>query len=125
MVRVINGSITPPLSGTSSGFGRRLAKIVLSRGDRVIATVRSLDRPKPLTEEIDPNWRDRLRMMQLDVLEGIESLKKKGEEANGYWGRIDVLVNNAGACSIMVTRALGIDDMVTYYIHTQDWGTPP
>jgi NAD(P)-dependent dehydrogenase (short-subunit alcohol dehydrogenase family) len=34
--------------------------------------------------------------MQLDVTEGEASIKAKADEAAALWGRIDVLVNNAG-----------------------------
>ncbi|TFK70267.1 NAD(P)-binding protein [Pluteus cervinus] len=84
------------ITGTSSGFGHRLVTIALGRGDLVIATARSEEKLEALVNSYDPRLRDSLRTMQLDVTEGIESITKKAEIANGFWGRIDVLVNNAG-----------------------------
>ncbi len=64
--------------------------VALSRGDRVIATARSLDKIQDFPAS------DKLRTMQLDVTEGFASIKAKIDEAVTFFGRIDVLVNNAG-----------------------------
>lgn len=77
------------VAGTSSGFGRRFISSALSRGDRVIATARNLEKLQEIKS-------DNLRLVQLDVTEGLESIKKKVDGAATVWGRIDVLVNNAG-----------------------------
>ncbi|KAJ7678098.1 hypothetical protein DFH06DRAFT_1316883 [Mycena polygramma] len=79
------------ITGTSSGFGSCLVASVLARGDRVIATARSLDDLKHL--EGTPN----VCLRQLDVTAGVKALKTIVEEAAGIWGRLDVVVNNAGA----------------------------
>jgi len=78
------------VTGTSSGFGKRLVAVALERGDQVIATARNISYLEDLPKS------DNLRTMQLDVVEGLESIKRKVKEANLYFGRIDVLVNNAG-----------------------------
>lgn len=62
----------------------------LARGDFVIATARNLS-----TLDI-PQSSPRLYRMQLDVTDGEDILKAKFDEAVQVWGRIDVLVNNAG-----------------------------
>ncbi|TCD62926.1 hypothetical protein EIP91_006224 [Steccherinum ochraceum] len=78
------------ITGTSSGFGKRLVSVALDRGDKVIATARDPAHFEELPKS------DRLRFLQLDMTEGVESIKRKVEEAISYWGRIDVVVNNAG-----------------------------
>ncbi|KAI0355905.1 NAD-P-binding protein [Trametes cingulata] len=78
------------ITGTSTGFGRQLVHAALNRGDSVIATARSLDK----MQDLEPT--DKLRIMQLDVTEGFPSIKAKVDEAAEYFGRIDVVVNNAG-----------------------------
>lgn len=60
------------------------------RGDCVIATARSLEKIQDLPKS------DKIRLMQLDVTEGFASLKTKLETAAAFFGRIDVVVNNAG-----------------------------
>ncbi|KAJ6598429.1 hypothetical protein DFH09DRAFT_1258468 [Mycena vulgaris] len=79
------------ITGTSSGFGNCLVASVLARGDRVIATARSLDAIKHL--EGSPN----VCIRQLDVTSGAEAIAATVAEAVGIWGRLDVVVNNAGA----------------------------
>ncbi|KAJ7472352.1 hypothetical protein B0H11DRAFT_1351998 [Mycena galericulata] len=79
------------ITGTSSGFGSCLVASVLARGDRVIATARSLDGIKHL--ESNPN----VSLRQLDVTAGAEAIATIIAEAATIWGRLDVVVNNAGA----------------------------
>ncbi|KAL0958957.1 hypothetical protein HGRIS_014269 [Hohenbuehelia grisea] len=83
------------ITGTSTGFGRRAASIALSRGDRVIATARSLDKLDDLRSSADDHA-DRLHLLQLDVTSGSAAIKEVIDAAAAHWGRIDVLVNNAG-----------------------------
>ncbi|KAJ7750390.1 hypothetical protein DFH07DRAFT_961353 [Mycena maculata] len=79
------------ITGTSSGFGSCLVASVLARGDRVIATARSLDSIKHL--EGTPN----IAIRQLDVTAGAEAITPIVAEAAGIHGRLDVVVNNAGS----------------------------
>ncbi|KIK53705.1 hypothetical protein GYMLUDRAFT_49237 [Collybiopsis luxurians FD-317 M1] len=81
------------ITGTSSGFGRRFVSSILRRGDRVIASARnlkSIQRP-----DIFPQS-EHLRTMELDVSADEATIKDKAREALSFWGRVDVLVNNAG-----------------------------
>ncbi|KAG2004818.1 hypothetical protein CC2G_003335 [Coprinopsis cinerea AmutBmut pab1-1] len=89
------GQLVWLITGTSTGFGRRLVTSALRRGDLVIATVRSVD-DMDTPEVTDPSLLDNLRRIELDVTEGEDALRAKVEAAASIWGRIDVLVNNAG-----------------------------
>lgn len=71
-------------------MGNCLVRSVLARGDKVIATARSLH-----TIEDFPKSGN-IRLMQLDVTDGFEKMKEKVAEAVQQFGRIDVVVNNAG-----------------------------
>ncbi|GLB40934.1 putative enoyl-(Acyl carrier protein) reductase [Lyophyllum shimeji] len=84
------------ITGTTSGFGRRLVTSALARGDRVIATARSLEKLQALGASCEPKFRDNLRLLQLDITDGEAALKVKADNAAAIWGQIDVLVNNAG-----------------------------
>jgi NAD(P)-dependent dehydrogenase (short-subunit alcohol dehydrogenase family) len=71
-------------------MGKRLVPILLSRGDIVIATARSLTNIQDFPKS------ENLRLQQLDVTDGAGIIKSKVDEAVGWYGRIDVVVNNAG-----------------------------
>lgn len=79
------------ITGTSSGFGRALAAEVLAKGDRVVATARKPEVLKDLIEQ----YPSAARAVKLDVT-NLEDVKNAISEAIGEFGRIDVLVNNAG-----------------------------
>lgn len=82
------------ITGTTSGLGRRLVTSVLARGDRVIATARSLEKLHALHPS---NNYENLHLVQLDVTAGFDGVKTVIDDAVSKWGKIDVLVNNAGA----------------------------
>ncbi|SJL09004.1 related to ketoreductases [Armillaria ostoyae] len=82
------------ITGTTSGLGRRLVTSVLARGDRVIATARSLEKLQALHPS---RTSENLHLVQLDVTTGFDGVKTVIDDAVSKWGKIDVLVNNAGA----------------------------
>jgi NAD(P)-dependent dehydrogenase (short-subunit alcohol dehydrogenase family) len=77
------------VTGCSTGFGRELVRAALGRGDKVIATARNASKLEPLKEAGADT-------MQLDVTASLDDLKSSAEKAHKLYGRIDVLVNNAG-----------------------------
>ena len=79
------------ITGTSSGFGRALAEEVLAKGDRVVATAR---KPEVLQDLIE-QYPSAARTVKLDVT-NTGDVKNSVREAVAEFGRIDVLVNNAG-----------------------------
>ena len=79
------------ITGTSSGFGKALAEEVLAKGDRVVATARKPEVLRDLVEQ----YPDTARAVKLDVT-NTEDAKNAVREAVKEFGRIDVLVNNAG-----------------------------
>jgi NAD(P)-dependent dehydrogenase (short-subunit alcohol dehydrogenase family) len=79
------------ITGTSSGLGRALAEEVLAKGDRVVATAR---KPEVLQELVE-KYPETARAIKLDVT-NLEEVKSAIRESVKEFGRIDVLVNNAG-----------------------------
>lgn len=79
------------ITGCSTGFGRELAKLVLDRGYRAVVTAR--DPAK--VEDIASGRIDRALVLELDVTDPIE-IDAAVMSAETHFGRIDVLVNNAG-----------------------------
>lgn len=79
------------ITGTSSGFGRALALAVLERGEKVFATARNTASIADLAER----WPQTARIAELDLtLQG--QVQRAVHECVRTFGRIDVLVNNAG-----------------------------
>lgn len=79
------------ITGTSSGFGRALTEELLSRGDRVIGTVR-----KPTSmNDLKARFGDQLQVERLDVTDTF-AVHTIVSHAFRNAGRIDVVVNNAG-----------------------------
>lgn len=79
------------ITGSSKGLGKSLVEEVLLKGDYVVATARNPEQLKELSEQ----YPDQLLALQLDV-QIKEQIYSTVAEAINHFGRIDVLVNNAG-----------------------------
>jgi NAD(P)-dependent dehydrogenase (short-subunit alcohol dehydrogenase family) len=79
------------ITGASRGFGLEIAREALRRGDSVVATARD---PQAVLDAID-DGRDRLLAVALDVSKP-DQASSAVASAIARFGRIDVLVNNAG-----------------------------
>jgi len=100
------------ITGASAGLGLALTRAVLARGDYVIATSRSLKSFDELRQ--DPNIDGtRLRIMTLDVTSPFGEIKQCIDKALAIWGRIDVLVNNAGTVTYGVSEELGAEGVMS------------
>lgn len=77
------------ITGASSGIGKVTAKLFQSKGWNVIATMRSPDKEEEL------NQLDNVLVTRLDVTDEI-SIAKAVENGISRFGKIDVLLNNAG-----------------------------
>jgi NAD(P)-dependent dehydrogenase (short-subunit alcohol dehydrogenase family) len=80
------------ITGASRGFGAAAARLIASRGNTVVATMRNPDRDGPAVVN---GFEDRIVPAQLDVLDGAAAQRIVREIASRF-GRIDALVNNAG-----------------------------
>ncbi len=78
------------ITGASRGFGARIAEPSLAKGDNVVATARN---PKSVIERLGnhPN----LLAVALDVTDETQA-RAAANAAAEHFGRIDVLLNNAG-----------------------------
>jgi NAD(P)-dependent dehydrogenase (short-subunit alcohol dehydrogenase family) len=79
------------ITGASSGFGYALAEQLIASGERVVVTARRASALAPLSAPADA----RVLALALDVTEP-SSFEAALAEAVAHFGRIDVLVNNAG-----------------------------
>ncbi|KAI0076328.1 NAD(P)-binding protein [Panus rudis PR-1116 ss-1] len=80
------------VTGASSGFGRYVTEIALSKGDTVVATART---PQSLDDLKAKYPADKLHILKLDVTKP-EEITAVFEKVKETIGRIDVVFNNAG-----------------------------
>ena len=79
------------ITGTSTGFGRLLAEEILKSGGKVIATARDRHKIADLVDQ----YPSTAKAFPLDVTNPAQ-IETVASEAITHFGRIDVLVNNAG-----------------------------
>jgi len=79
------------VTGSASGLGRNIAEAVLASGDRLVATARDPRRLEDLVEK----YGDRVRTAPLDVADEAAA-HAAVQGAVDAFGRLDVVVNNAG-----------------------------
>jgi NAD(P)-dependent dehydrogenase (short-subunit alcohol dehydrogenase family) len=90
-LRVIDMTKAFFITGAARGFGRHWCEAALARGDSVAAAARSIDALDPLVK----TYGDAVLPLQLDVTDR-EAGFAAVQHAASHFGRLDVLVNNAG-----------------------------
>ena len=80
------------VTGANSGIGAGVAKAVLQAGDRVVATGRNMDKLRAAYADAAE---ENIALVRLDVSDETQA-QAVVTEAVTRFGRIDVLVNNAG-----------------------------
>ncbi len=104
------------ITGSSRGFGRTLVRAALEAGDRVAATAR---RPEQLADLVE-RFGDRIRPIALDVTDPAAA-RAALDEARRHFGRIDVLVNNAGYANVSPIETTEDADFRAQF-ETNFWG---
>ncbi|HEU4555123.1 MAG TPA: oxidoreductase [Chitinophaga sp.] len=79
------------ITGASSGFGKAFAEYALSQGYKVVITARRLDK----LESIKDVMPEQVAAIKMDVNNSRE-VEQAVKQAIDRFGRIDVLINNAG-----------------------------
>jgi NAD(P)-dependent dehydrogenase (short-subunit alcohol dehydrogenase family) len=104
------------ITGSSRGFGRALVQAALDAGDLVVATAR---RPEQLAE-FTQRHKDRVLPLALDVTDpsAVHAAVNAGVER---FGRIDVVVNNAGYANLAPIET-GADKDFREQFETNFWG---
>ncbi len=94
------------ITGASSGFGRALAETVLQQGRRVVLTARNTDSIADLAE----TYPDNTLALRLDVTNASDRQALLPETLKKF-GRIDVLINNAGQGSLGAIEEFSSDQI--------------
>lgn len=79
------------ITGSSRGLGRSLTTAVLAHGDQVAATARNTEQLKDLAAQ----YPGQILPLTLDVTDN-KQIEQAVNDTIAHFGRIDVLVNNAG-----------------------------
>jgi NAD(P)-dependent dehydrogenase (short-subunit alcohol dehydrogenase family) len=93
------------VTGCSAGFGRAIAEAALASGDTVVATARD---PEALATI--PPAAGTVATMALDVTDP-SAIARVVDATIARFGRVDVLVNNAGHGSVGAVEELAMDDL--------------
>jgi NAD(P)-dependent dehydrogenase (short-subunit alcohol dehydrogenase family) len=104
------------VTGSSRGLGRTLVEAILAAGDRVIATAR---KPEEL-KDLSATYADSIRAVKLDVTSPAD-VEKAVATAVEAFGRIDVLINNAGYGFLGAFEEMSADEFKGQ-IDTNFWG---
>ncbi|GAA2139539.1 SDR family NAD(P)-dependent oxidoreductase [Actinomadura napierensis] len=93
------------ITGASRGLGREITQVALEGGHRVVAGVRT---PSALDDLVAEHG-DRLAVVPLDVTDG-QAAEAAVRTAVSRFGRLDVLVNNAGYANVAAIEDTDFDD---------------
>ena len=104
------------ITGSSRGFGRALAIAALEAGEQVVATAR---RPEQLADLVE-QYGDRLAPVALDVTDAAQ-VATAFESAIARFGRLDVVVNNAGYANLAPVET-GTEEDFRRQFETNFWG---
>jgi NAD(P)-dependent dehydrogenase (short-subunit alcohol dehydrogenase family) len=93
------------ITGSARGLGRAIAEAVLAAGDKLIATARN---PQQLSDLVE-RYGDHVRAVALDVTDEGAAMAAV-QLAVDVFGRLDVLVNNAGYGNLAAIEDTTIQD---------------
>jgi NADP-dependent 3-hydroxy acid dehydrogenase YdfG len=96
------------ITGASSGLGEAAARHLSEQGAKVVLGARRVDRLQALAEELNKNGTKAIALAT-DVTQ-VEQVKALVDEAVKTFGRIDVIINNAGLMPHSPIDRLKIDE---------------
>jgi NAD(P)-dependent dehydrogenase (short-subunit alcohol dehydrogenase family) len=98
------------ITGASRGFGRVWADAALMRGDKVAATARKLES----IADLNGKYGENVLTLELDVTRP-EQVKTAVEQAHAHFGRLDIVLNNAGYSLVGTIEEASADDIRALY----------
>jgi NAD(P)-dependent dehydrogenase (short-subunit alcohol dehydrogenase family) len=104
------------ITGSSRGLGRAIVQAALDAGDRVAATARQ---PEQL-DDLVTDYGDSVHVIALDVTDP-QAAHAAVADAHRHFGRIDVVVNNAGYANVSPIETTDDQDFRSQF-ETNFWG---
>jgi NADP-dependent 3-hydroxy acid dehydrogenase YdfG len=98
------------ITGASRGFGRVWTEAALKRGDKVAATARKLASIADLKDKYGEN----VLILELDVTDP-EQVKRVVTQAHTHFGRLDIVLNNAGYSLVGTIEEASADEVRALY----------
>lgn len=98
------------ITGSSRGFGKIWTEAALKRGDKVAATARDINSIAALKE----TYGDNVLTLEVDVT-NVNQVQSAIKEAHEYFGRLDVVFNNAGYSLVGTIEESQIDEIKAMY----------
>lgn len=105
------------ITGASRGFGRVWVEAALKRGDKVAATARKAESIADLKDK----YGDNVLTLAVDVTNA-EQVNDAVKKAHQHFGRLDVVLNNAGYSLVGTIEEAAADDVRALY-ETNIFGT--
>ncbi|MCK7554971.1 SDR family NAD(P)-dependent oxidoreductase [Chitinophaga sedimenti] len=98
------------ITGSSRGFGKVWTEAALQRGDKVAATARQLSSINHLNEKYGAN----VLTLELDVTD-TNQVKAVVEKAHAHFGRLDIVLNNAGYSLVGMIEEASAEEIKQLY----------
>ena len=98
------------ITGASRGFGRVWTEAALKRGDKVAATARTLASITDLNQKYGAN----VLTLELDVTKA-DQVQTAVAKAHAHFGRLDIVLNNAGYALVGTIEEASLDDVQALY----------
>lgn len=112
-------SKTVIITGTSSGFGKQMSIALAGEGYNVIAAMRNITGKNKIAAD-ELNVHANITVVEMDVT-STSSVQAAFESALGKFGRIDVLINNAGVSGFGFLEATSVEQMKKIF-EANVWG---
>lgn len=107
MFKPIEGKVIV-ITGASSGLGEAAARLLSAKGASVVLGARRVERIEALAQELDRNG-GKAVALRTDVTDSGQ-VKQLVDAAVRSYGRIDVMINNAGVMPLSLLERLRLDD---------------
>ncbi|QSW88359.1 SDR family NAD(P)-dependent oxidoreductase [Flavobacterium endoglycinae] len=98
------------ITGTSRGFGRVWTEAALERGDKVAATARNVES----ISDFKDKYGDNVLILPLDVTQPAQ-VENAVKNAHEYFGRLDIVINNAGYSLVGTVEEAKTDEIRAMY----------